>query len=69
MEPIYPDQIHLLTVFHEIPHFRSHLLPHAPQVPEHTKLLKGPVDLNTGAFGKKLPAAGTETGNGHADTS
>lgn len=42
---VYPDHVHLLAILHEIPHFGSHLLPHPTQVPEHTKLLKGPVHL------------------------
>ncbi len=46
-EPGYPDHIHLLAVLHEVPEFGSHLLPHSPQVPEHTKLLEGPVHLST----------------------
>lgn len=36
----YSDKVHFLTVLHEAPHFRSHLLPHSPEVLQYTKMLK-----------------------------
>lgn len=41
----HPNQVHFFAVLHKIPDFWSHLLPHAPEISEHTKLLKCFVDL------------------------
>lgn len=41
----HPDQVHFLTVLHEVPNFGPHLLPHPSEVPQHTELLEGLVNL------------------------
>lgn len=66
LKPVYPDQVHLLTVLHEVPQFGSHLLPHSSQVPEHTKLLEGPVHLTqTEAQVRQTPSSAGSGKTGH----